>query len=173
MEASHLWPAANHSLRCALEHTFWTIWQIGYPEGSKTMIGGPEQVKFSEIKDETFNITRFKDSKKKFEFSGSASTKINLFKKISKVYGHLSYYVHTSNIHIEIKGSRPHITHDLETNPRAERDTKENFNDTLVLIIILLSIACKESIEGEHLTTLNDNLLPSDVYTTLKEILIK
>ena len=173
MEASHLWPAANHSLRCALEHTFWTIWQIGYPEGSKTMIGGPEQVKFGDIKNETFNITRFNESKKKIKFSGSAGTTINLLEKITEVYGHLSYYVHTSNIHIEIKGARPHITHDLETNPKAERDTKTNFDDTLVLIVILLSIACKESIEGEHLTVLQNNLLPSDVYTTLKEILTK
>lgn len=171
MEASHLWPAANHSLRCALEHTFWTIWQIGYPEGSKTMIGGPEQVKFSEIKNETFNITRFKDSKKKFEFSRSTGFTKNLFEKINEVYGHLSYYVHTSNIHIKIKGARPHITHDLETNPKAERDTKTNFNDTLVLIVILLSIACQESIEKGHLTTLHDNLLPSDVYMTIEEIL--
>jgi hypothetical protein len=173
MEASHLWPAANHSLRCALEHTFWTIWQIGYPEGSKTMIGGAEKAKFSEIKGETFKIIRFRDSIKKFGFSGSAGTTINLIAKINDVYGNLSYYVHTSNIHIKIRGARPHITHDLETNPRAERDTKINFNDTLVLIVILLSIACQESIEDEHLTVLQDDLLPSDVYTTLKEILTK
>jgi len=173
MEASHLWPAANHSLRCALEHTFWTIWQIGYPEGSKTMIGGAEQLKFSEIKDKTFNITRFKNSKQKFKFSGSAGTKNHLLKKINEVYGHLSHYVHTSNIHIEIKGARPHITHDLETNPKAEKDTKENFNDTLVLIVILLSIACKESIKQEHLDTLHDELLPGDVYMILEGILTK
>ncbi len=173
MEASHLWPAANHSLRCALEHTFWTIWQIGYPEGSKTMMGGHEQVKFSDIKKDTFNITRFKDSKKRIKFSGSAGTTINLFEKISEVYSYLSHYVHTSNIHIEMRGARPHITHDLETNPKAERDTKKNFNDTLVLIVILLSITCQESIEEDHLTTLHDELLPDDVYTTLEEIISK
>ncbi|CAD6494429.1 MAG: hypothetical protein EMLJLAPB_00782 [Candidatus Argoarchaeum ethanivorans] len=173
MEASHLWPAANHSLRCALEHTFWTIWQIGYPEGSKTMIGGAEQVKISDMKDKTFNIPRFKNSKKKFEFSGSAGTTKNLFEKISEVYSHLSYYVHTSNIHIEIRGARPHITHDLGANPRAERDTQETFNDTLVLIVVLLSIACMEFIENEHLTVLYNKLLPSDVYTTLEEIISK
>lgn len=173
MEASHLWPAANHSLRCALEHTFWTIWQIGYPEGSTTMIGGPENAKFSEIKKETFNVIRFRDSRKKFELSGNGGTTKNLIAKIDEVYGNLSYYVHTSNIHIEIKGARPHITHDLETNPKAERDTKTNFDDTLVLIVILLSIACQESIEDEHLTVLHDDLLPRDVYTTLEEILTK
>ena len=173
MEGSHLWPAANHSLRCALEHTFWTIWQIGYPEGSKTMIGGHEQVKISDMKDETFNITRFKNSNKKFEFSGSAGTTKNLFDKISEVYSHLSYYVHTSNIHIEMRGARPHITHDLETNPRAERDTQKNFNDTLILIVVLLSITCMEFIENEHLTVLYNELLPSDVYTTLEGILTK
>jgi len=34
------------------------------------------------MKDETFNITRFKNSKKKFEFSGSVGTTKNLFEKI-------------------------------------------------------------------------------------------
>ncbi len=172
MEASHLWPAANHSLRCALEHTFWTIWQIGYPKESKTMIGGHEQVvKFSEMKAATFEIPRFKSAKERFGFSGSAGTTNNLFKNTTKVYGHLSHYVHTSNIHIEMKGARPHITHDIETNPKAERDTKENFNDTLVLIVILLSIASKEFIENDNLAVIEKELLPREVYKTLEEIL--
>lgn len=81
MEASHLWPAANHSARCALEHTFWTIWQIGYPKESKTKIGGHGQVKFSEMKDAVFEITRFKDSNKKFDFPGDADTKKIFLKK--------------------------------------------------------------------------------------------
>lgn len=173
MEASHLWPAANHSLRCALEHTFWTIWQIGNPKESKTMIGVHEQAKFSEMKDATFDIPRFKSSKGRFKFSGSAGTTRNIFQNINEVYGHLSYYVHTSNIHIEIKGARPHITHDLETNPKAERDTKENFNDTLILIVILLSIACKEFIKKENLAVIENELLPTDVFKTLEEILSK
>lgn len=171
MEASHLWPAANHSLRCALEHTFWTIWQIGHPKESKTMIGMHEQVKFRDMKDATFDIPRFKSAKEKFGFSGSAGTTNNLFKNITEVYSHLSYYVHTSNIHIEMKGARPHITHDIKTNPKAARDTKENFNDTLALIVILLSIACKESIEKENLAAIEKELLPREVYKTLEEIL--
>lgn len=173
MEASHLWPAANHSLRCALEHTFWTIWQIGYPIESKTMIGGHEQANFSDMKKETFDLPRFKSSKKKIKFSGSSGTTRNICQNITDVYGHLSYYVHTSNIHIEIRGARPHITHDLETNPKAERDTKDNFNDTLVLIIILLSIANKEFIEKENLVVIENELLPKEVYKTLEEILSK
>jgi len=172
MEASHLWPAANHSARCAFEHAFWTIWQIGYPKESKTKIGGPGQVNFSGIEDAVFEIPRFKESNKKFEFPGPASTKKSLFKKIHEVYGHLSYYVHTSNIHIEMKGTRPHITHDLKINPKAERDTKENFDETFELIVVLLSIACNEIIEQEYLTTLNE-LLPNYIYTTLEEIISK
>jgi len=172
MEASHLWPAANHSARCAFEHTFWTIWQIGYPKESKTKIGGPGQVKFSEIEDAVFEIPRFKESNKNFELPGSAGTIKNLFEKIREVYGHLSYYVHTSNIHIEMRGTRPHITHDLKINPKAERDTKENFDETFELIVVLLSIACNEIIEQEYLTTLNE-LLPNYIYTTLEEIISK
>lgn len=172
MEASHLWPAANHSARCALEHTFWTIWQIGYPKESKTKIGGPKQARFSEMKDAVFEIPRFSKSNEKFELLGDTGRTKNLFEKIQEVYKHLSYYVHTSNIHIEMKGTRPHITHDLKMNPKAERDTKKNFNETFELIVVLLSIACNELIEQKHLTTL-DKLLLKDVYTALEEILSK
>jgi len=151
MEASHLWPAANHSARCALEHTFWTIWQIIHPKESKTKIGGPEQAKFSEMKDAVFDIPRFADCKNKFDFPGDGGQTKALLDKIVEVYGHLSYYVHTSNIHIELKGARPHITHDLGTNPKAERDARENISETFALIVIMLAIACKENLDEEEM----------------------
>lgn len=147
MEAGHLWPAANHSARCALEHTFWTIWQIAYPTKSNTRIGGPDQAKFKEMKDAVFELPHFKLLKNMFSFSGDGGQTKVLIDKITEVYGHLSYYVHTSNIHIELRGKRPHITHDLGTNPKAEKDTEENISDALILIVILLSIACKEHID--------------------------
>jgi len=71
-----------------------------------------------------------------------------------------------------MRGTRPHITHDLKMNPKAERDTKENFDETFELIVVLLSVACNESIEQKHLTTLN-KLLPKDVYTTLEKTISK
>lgn len=171
MEASHLWPAANHSTRCALEHTFWTIWQVGYPKESKTKIGGSEQAKFSEMIDAMLKIPRFKKSNEKFKFSGDHNTRKNLFEKIQEIYKHLSYYVHNSNIHIEMKGTRPHITHDLEMNPKAERETKVNFDETFELIIVLLSIACNKIIKQKNLTTTLNELLSKNVYTTLEEII--
>lgn len=154
METIHLWPAANHSARCGLEHTLWTIWQIIYPKEIKTKIGGADQAKFSEIKKSIFDIPRFDKYKDKFVFLGDGSQTKNLMNKITEIYGHLSYYVHTSNIHIELKGARPHITHDLSKNPRAERDTWMNISDTFEIIVIILTIACKEYFREENIKEL-------------------
>lgn len=168
MQVSHLWPAANHSARCALEHTFWTIWQIAHPQKSKTRIGGPEQARFEEMKCSIFEIPRFANYKNEFEFPSDACKTKGLLDKIVEIYAHLSYYVHTSNIHIELKGARPHITHDLSTNPRAERDTRVNISETLMLIVIMLAIACREKLGSEEMKDL-ERITSLDICKTITE----
>ena len=165
MEASHLWYAANHSTRCALEHTFWTIWQIGYPSTTGTKIE-PGRTRFSDILEKVFEIPRFRESIEKFYFLGDHSSEKNLSEKIQEVYRRLSFYVHSSNIHIEMKGTRPHITYDLEMNPKSERDTRINFDETFILIVVLLSIACKEFIKSS--IDLKE-ILPEKIYSTLED----
>lgn len=169
LEASHLWPASNHSARCALEHTFWTIRQIGNPKESKTKIGGPGQSRFSDMINDVFDIPRFDKSKVKILFKKSGN-EINLYNKVGEVYKHLSYYVHTSNIHIELKGARPHITHDLEMNPKAEKETTTNFNETFNLIIVLLSITCSETLEKQDIKSLK-KILPATIFNQLKNVI--
>lgn len=169
MEASHLWPAANHSARCGLEHIFWTIWQIKRPEESKTKIGGPAQAQFNEMKKSIFDIPRFAKCKDKFAFPGDGGETKFLPDKITEVYSHLSHYVHTSNIHIELSGARPHITHDLGKNPRAERDTWINISDTFEIILIMLAIACKEYLGEEDIKQL-EKITSPEVYKTICEV---
>ncbi len=165
LQVCHLWPAANHSARCSLEHTLLTIWQISNPKESTALIGDQRQTRFSTMVDDIFNIKRFSKSNSSFEIKDDGGLEKNLKDKINEVYSHLSYYIHTSNIHIDTKGARPHITHDLKKNPKAERDTGVNIEDTYNLILILLALSCKEHLEPDTIailkTLLNPNLFES------------
>lgn len=168
LQVCHLWPAANHSARCSLEHTLWTIWQISNPKESKSQIGDQRQTRFSTMVDDIFNIERFSNSNSSFVIKGDGASDKNLKEKINEVYYHLSYYIHTSNIHIEVKGVRPHITHDMQKNPKAEIETKVNIEDTYNLILILLSISCRELFKPESVKEI-ETLLQKDLFDSLKE----
>jgi len=144
MEASHLWAAANHSARCAIEHTELLIWHIGYPTMSNKTIGGPDHPRFKTIRENILEMPRFRDLRKKTPLTNASGHGISLFAKSEEIYNNLSHYVHTSNIQIDQRGARPHITSDLVKNSEAEEFTKENIKGAFDVCIIFLGIACWE-----------------------------
>jgi len=171
LETCHLWSAANHSTRCAFEHTFMTIWHIGYPSKIKKIIGGPNQPRFSDIRNEVFALPKYKMLNNKFKYKKrTADYEIGLQEKSEKVYSYLSHYVHTSNVQIEMKGTRPHITYDLGYNPRLEKFTTEHFNRTFEIITTLLCIAFIGALESEHLDVLQEFMNKNDFNIIKQEI---
>ena len=129
---------------------------------------GPNQTKFKDMKEAIFGIERFSKFKGKFEFHGDGKKTITLLDKLDEVWKHLSYYVHTSNIHIELKGKRPHITHDLGENPKAEYETKANIAETFDLILIMLILACGDKLEETEKETIK-KIISNEFYKVIFE----
>jgi len=146
LSACHLWAPSNHSARCALEHTIYSIWSIGFPAESAKDSSGADRLRFKETTDAFFNIRRYSDFDKKFRTECGTSLK----ERIEKLYWNLSFYVHTSNIQREMRGARPHITYDLGDNPTRLNHTLENINETLSLTSVLLCIASLDDITEKH-----------------------